>query len=107
LQKALKLVEKNIGNSEFSVEKMGKELGVSRGHLYNKLLALTGKTPMEFIRVMRLKRAAQLLGKSQLTVSEIAFQVGFNEPKYFSRYFKEEFGVVPSEYAKSHDGSDN
>jgi signal transduction histidine kinase/ligand-binding sensor domain-containing protein/DNA-binding response OmpR family regulator len=106
LQKALKLVEKNIGNSEFSVEKMGKELGVSRGHLYNKLLALTGKTPMEFIRVMRLKRAAQLLGKSQLTVSEIAFQVGFNEPKYFSRYFKEEFGVVPSEYAKNCDSSD-
>jgi signal transduction histidine kinase/DNA-binding response OmpR family regulator len=104
LKKALKLVEKNIGNSEFSVEKMGKELGVSRGHLYNKLMALTGKSPVEFIRVMRLKRAAQYLGKSQLSISEIAFQVGFNDPKYFSRYFKEEFGVVPSEYAKNHQG---
>ncbi|ASB50111.1 hybrid sensor histidine kinase/response regulator transcription factor [Alkalitalea saponilacus] len=101
LNKALKVVEKNIGNSEFSVEKMGRELGVSRGHLYNKLVALTDKTPVEFIRIMRLKRAAQLLGKSQLTVSEIAFQVGFNDPKYFSKYFKEEFGMVPSEYAKS------
>ncbi len=100
LNKALKVVEDNIGNSEFSVEKMSRELGVSRGHLYNKLTALTGKTPVEFIRVMRLKRAAQFLQKSQLTVSEIAFKVGFNDPKYFSKYFKEEFGIVPSEYAK-------
>src|SRR5690606_39199208 len=88
LKKALKVVEKNIGNSEFSVEKMGRELGVSRGHLYNKLVAHTGKTPVEFIRIMRLKRAAQYLGKSQMSVSEIAFQVGFNDPKYFSRYFR-------------------
>lgn len=107
LKKALKTVEKNIGNSEFSVEKMGKELGVSRGHLYNKLVALTGKTPVEFIRIMRLKRAAQYLEKSQLTVSEIAYEVGFNDPKYFSRYFKEEFGLVPSEYAKSNQTKDN
>jgi signal transduction histidine kinase/ligand-binding sensor domain-containing protein/DNA-binding response OmpR family regulator len=107
LKKALKVAEKNIGNSEFSVEKMGRELGVSRGHLYNKLLALTGKTPVEFIRIMRLKRAAQYLGKSQMTVAEIAFQVGFNDPKYFSRYFREAFGVVPSEYAKNHKSSDN
>lgn len=101
LKKALKIVEKNIGNTEFSVEKLGRELGVSRGHLYNKLMALTGTTPIGFIRVMRLKRAAQLLAKSQLSVSEIAFQVGFNDPKYFTKYFKDEFGVVPSEFAKN------
>lgn len=101
LQKALELVEKNISNTEFSVEKMSKELGVSRGHLYNKVVALTGKTPIEFIRIMRLKRAAQLLGKSQLTVSEIAFEVGFNDPKYFSKYFKDEFNMSPSDYAKA------
>ncbi|MFT3738525.1 MAG: helix-turn-helix domain-containing protein [Breznakibacter sp.] len=79
---------------------MSRELGVSRGHLYNKIVALTGKTPIEFIRIMRLKRAAQLLGKSQLTVSEIAFDVGFNDPKYFSKYFKDEFNMSPSDYAK-------
>ena len=56
------------------------------------MLQITGKTPIEFIRVIRLKRAAQLLRDSQLHVSEIAFQVGFNNPKYFSRYFKEELG---------------
>jgi len=100
LQKALSIVEKNISNTDYSVERMSKDLGVSRGHLYNKIMALTGKTPIEFIRIMRLKRAAQLLGKSQLTVAEIAFEVGFNDPKYFSKYFKDEFKMSPSEYAK-------
>jgi DNA-binding response OmpR family regulator len=100
LQKALSIVEKNISNTDYSVERMSKDLGVSRGHLYNKIMALTGKTPIEFIRIMRLKRAAQLLGKSQLTVAEIAFEVGFNDPKYFSKYFKDEFKMSPSEFAK-------
>ncbi|PZX16387.1 signal transduction histidine kinase [Breznakibacter xylanolyticus] len=100
IQRALDLVEKNISNTDFSVEKMSREMGVSRGHLYNKTMALTGKTPIEFIRIMRLKRAAQLLAKSQMTVAEIAYEVGFNDPKYFSKYFKDEFGMSPSEYAK-------
>jgi signal transduction histidine kinase/ligand-binding sensor domain-containing protein/DNA-binding response OmpR family regulator len=98
INKALALVENNMGSPEFSVEKLSKELGMSRVHLYKKLLALTGKTPIEFIRTMRLKRAAQLLGKSQLNVSEIAYEVGFNDPRYFSKYFKTEFGVLPSQY---------
>ncbi|HEY3390021.1 MAG TPA: helix-turn-helix domain-containing protein, partial [Prolixibacteraceae bacterium] len=63
-----------------------------------KILALTGKPPLEFIRSLRLKRAALLLTKSQMNVSEIAFQVGFNDPKYFSKHFKNEFGVLPSKY---------
>ncbi|MFO8002146.1 MAG: two-component regulator propeller domain-containing protein [Marinilabilia sp.] len=100
MQKAARYVEKNLADTELSVEKFSREMGVSRGHLYNKIVALTGKTPTAFIRIMRLKRAAQLLGKSQQTVSEIAYQVGFNDPKYFSRYFKEEYGVTPSEYAR-------
>lgn len=67
-------------------------------HLYKKLKATTGKTPIEFIRLIRLKRGAQMLRESQLNVSEIAFQLGYNNPKYFSKYFKEEFGVLPSVY---------
>ena len=98
MQKALDLVEKNIGNPDFSVEELSKELGMSRAHLYNKLISLTGKSPIEFIRILRLKRAAQLLAKSQMSVSEIAFNVGFNNPKYFSQYFKAEFNVLPSEF---------
>lgn len=100
IQKAIACVEKNINNSDFSVETMSKDMGMSRVHLYKKLLQLTGKTPIEFIRIIRLKRAAQLLEKSQLSVSEIAYSVGFNNPKYFSRYFKEEFGMLPSVYAQ-------
>lgn len=98
IEKAIKYVEDNISRSELSVEELSSELGMSRVHLYKKLLQITGKTPIEFIRVIRLKRAAQLLRESQLHVSEVAFEVGFNNPKYFSRYFKEEFGVLPSVY---------
>ncbi|ADV43025.1 hybrid sensor histidine kinase/response regulator transcription factor [Bacteroides helcogenes] len=95
---AIKYVEENIARSDLSVEELSHELGMSRVHLYKKLLQITGKTPIEFIRVIRLKRAAQLLRESQQNVSEIAYQLGFNNPKYFSKYFKDEFGVLPSVY---------
>jgi AraC-like DNA-binding protein len=77
---------------------MSRELFLSRVALYKKILSLTGKTPIEFIRSIRLKRAAQLLEKSRFTVAEIAYESGFNNPKYFSRYFKAEFGMLPSVY---------
>lgn len=99
VQKAILQVEKNMGNPDFSVEELSRELGMSRVHLYKKLLALTGKSPIEFIRTLRLKRAAQLLEESQLTVSEIAYEVGFNNPKYFTKYFKTEFNCLPSVFA--------
>lgn len=98
IKKAIQYVEDHIGRSELSVEELSRELGMSRVHLYKKLLSITGKSPTEFIRIIRLKRAAQLLRQSQLSVSEIAYQVGFNSPKYFSKYFKEEFGILPSAY---------
>ena len=98
IARAIEYVEKNIDRSELSVEELSQELGMSRVHLYKKLTALTGRAPLEFIRVIRLKRAAQLLRESQLNISEIAYSVGFNNPKYFSRYFKEEFNVLPSDY---------
>lgn len=99
IKKAVRIVEENIAESDFTVERFSRELGMSRVHLYKKLLSLTGKSPIEFIRTIRLQRAAQLLQKSQLSVSEIAYQVGFNNPKYFSKYFKDEFKVLPSAYA--------
>ncbi|MDP4269145.1 MAG: two-component regulator propeller domain-containing protein [Bacteroidota bacterium] len=100
IEKAIKIVEENISNSEFSVEELSRSLGMSRVYLYKKLVSITGKTPIEFIRIIRLKRAAQLLEKSQLSISEIAYEVGFNSPKYFSKYFKDEFGVLPSAYVE-------
>jgi AraC-like DNA-binding protein len=87
-----------MDRADLSVEELSRHLGMSRVHLYKRMRQITGKTPIEFIRVLRLKRAAQLLRESQQNVSEIAYQVGFNNPKYFSSYFKEEFGVLPSVY---------
>ncbi len=84
--------------SDLTVEEMSRSMGMSRVHLYKKILALTGKTPIEFIRVLRLKRAAQYLRESQLSVAEIAYKLGFNNPKYFSKYFREEYGISPSDY---------
>jgi signal transduction histidine kinase/ligand-binding sensor domain-containing protein/DNA-binding response OmpR family regulator len=98
MTKALKIVEENINDTDFSVEKLSQELGFSRVHLYKKLMSITGKSPIEFIRLVRLKRAAQLLRESQLTISEIAYEVGFNDPRYFSKQFKLEFNVLPSQY---------
>ena len=98
IQKAIQLVEANIEDPEFSVEQMSRELGMSRVHLYKKLSSLTGKSPVEFIRLIRIQRAAQLLGTSQLTVSEIAYKVGYNNAKYFSKHFKLAYGVLPSVY---------
>ena len=99
VKNAILAVEENLTNKDFSVEELSRLMGMSRVLLYKKVLALTGKTPIEFIRVIRLQRAAQLLEKSQFTVSEIAYQVGFNNPKYFAKYFKEEFHALPSVYA--------
>jgi signal transduction histidine kinase/ligand-binding sensor domain-containing protein/DNA-binding response OmpR family regulator len=101
IRQALELIEKNISNADFSVEEMSRELYLSRVAIYKKIHALTGKTPVELIRSIRLKRAVQLLEKSRFTVAEIAYEVGFNDPKYFSRHFKAEFGIPPSAYQRS------
>ncbi len=98
MKKATEYIETNMSNTELSVEDLSAHLAMSRVHLYKKLLSITGKTPIEFIRILRLKRAAQLLEKSQLSVNEVAYSVGFNDTKYFRRYFKEEFKLLPSEY---------
>lgn len=100
VRKAVAIVEENIDKPDFLVEDLCRELGISRVYFYKKILTLTDKTPSEFIRFIRLKRAADLLEKSQLFVGEVAYKVGFNDPKYFRGYFKKEFGVTPSEYKK-------
>jgi len=101
IENAVKCVEKHVSSPDFSVEDLGMELGISRAYVFKKILALTGKTPLEFIRTIRLQHAAQLLDKSQLSVREVAYKVGFNNPKYFTKYFKDKFHVLPSDYAAS------
>jgi signal transduction histidine kinase/DNA-binding response OmpR family regulator len=98
VQEALAIVERNISNAGFSVEELSRALLLSRAAVYKRLFVLTGKTPIEFIRQLRLQRAAQLLEKSNMTVAEVAYETGFNNPKYFSKYFKTEYGKLPSAY---------
>lgn len=101
IKKAIQCVEENVSTPGFTVEDLSRHMGISRANLYKKMLSLTGRSPLEFIRTIRLQQAAQLLEKSQLTVAEVAYQVGFNNPKYFTKYFKEEFDILPSHYAAS------
>ncbi len=105
LKQALEVVEKNMDVPEFSVEDFSRDMFMNRVTLYRKILSLTGNTPIEFIRSIRLKRAAQLLTKSGLSVAEVAYEVGFNSPKNFTKFFKEEFKMLPSQYASNKKGT--
>ncbi len=94
-------VEKNITRSDLTVEMMSDYIGISRVNLYKRLLSITGNTPKEFIRSIRLRYAEQLLRDGQFNVSEVAYKVGFNNPKYFSKYFVEMYGTTPSQYKRN------
>lgn len=98
LKQALEVVEKYMDNPEFSVEDFSREMCMSRVAMYKKILSLTGKAPLEFIRSIRLKRAARLLEKSGMSIAGIAYEVGYNNPKNFTKHFKEEFKVLPSQF---------
>ncbi|WNJ20070.1 two-component regulator propeller domain-containing protein [Pontibacter sp. G13] len=100
LKKAVEIIEEHMTDPDFNVEALVKEIGMSRSKLYLKLKALTGQTSSEFIRTVRLKRAVQLLETSDLTIKEIMYMTGFNTASYFSKCFKKQFGMVPSEYVK-------
>lgn len=98
LQKALAIVEKNLSNAGFSVEELSRELCMNRVSVYRRIFSLTGQTPVEFIRTVRIKKAAQLLSKTEMNVTEVAYEVGFNNPKYFAKYFKIAYNMLPSAY---------
>lgn len=98
LQKAVNAVEKHIADPDFDTTALSLEIGASRMLLHTKLKALTGQTTADFIRTLRLKRAAQLLELGSGNVSEIAYEVGFNNLSYFAKKFKETFGTSPSKF---------
>ncbi len=102
LQKAVALLERRMGEPHFGVYEMADELGFSRRQLHRKLTALTGKAPADFIKRVRLERAAQLLKRQAGNISEIAYAVGFKKPKHFSLLFREAFGKTPTDYASQH-----
>jgi len=101
MKKVLMLIDDNISNPNFSIEELSCDVFVSRYTLYKKILAMTGKTPNELVRSMRLKRAAQLLETGHLTISQICHKVGFKSQKYFVKTFKAEFNTIPSRYMES------
>lgn len=100
IQRIRSVIEAHLSESNFDVEGLCKELKISRTNLHRKLKALTGTSATEFIRKIRLQQAAQLAQENTLTVSEIAYQVGFESLSYFSKSFQEEFGMLPSEYGR-------
>ena len=94
------LVDERLSDSNLSVEDLAADMGLSRVQLYRKVKALTGSTPIDLLRKARLSHAQQLLQESKLTVSEVAYQVGFASPSYFTKCYKDEFGIVPGEARK-------
>ena len=98
IQNAIALVEKNMDFPEYSVDQFAQDLAVSRPSLFNKMRALTGETPKNFIKIIRLKRAAQLLKTGKLSVSEVCYMTGFRDPKYFNKCFQKQYNQSPSEY---------
>ncbi|WP_333863883.1 hybrid sensor histidine kinase/response regulator transcription factor [Chitinophaga sp.] len=101
VRRALAYVERHLSDAELSVEGLSREMLLSRAALYKKLFALTGQTPAEFIRHIRLQRAKQLLEIGNTTVAEVAYQVGFNNPKLFAKTFREIYGELPSSYLRN------
>jgi signal transduction histidine kinase/ligand-binding sensor domain-containing protein/DNA-binding response OmpR family regulator len=99
LNKVLEFIEKNIAEPELNVEQLSSNVALSRIQVYRKIKAISGQSPVEFIRTIRLKKAATLIMENKLNYSEIAFETGFATASYFTRCFKEHFGKTPTEYA--------
>ncbi|MDR3060881.1 MAG: response regulator [Dysgonamonadaceae bacterium] len=96
LDKAVRIVEKEIANPEFSINEFCSLLAMSRTSVYNKLKTLTDQAPNDFIRIIRLNKAKDFLASGKYNISEVSYLVGFTDPKYFSTCFKKQFGVSPS-----------
>ena len=94
-------IRRNMSNPNLKMDDLGDEMGLSRVQLYRKVKALTGQSPVELLRQIRLQRAYALLGSTTKTVAEIAFEVGFNTPGYFSKCFREQYGKLPMDLRAS------
>ena len=98
IDKLTELMEKNMDNGDLVVDDLVKEMAVSRSVFFKKLKSLTGLAPVEFIKEMRVKRAANLIESGEFNMTQIAYMVGINDPRYFSKCFKQRFGMTPTEY---------
>ena len=102
IRRAVEVIEKHISDGEFGIEQLAAEVAMSKTHLNRKIQGIVGMTPLQFIRSVRLKRAAQLLRDSQYNINEIAYMAGFNTLKYFNKHFKDEFNMTPTQYREEH-----
>lgn len=100
LDRLMEIIEKEMDNADFKVTDLVTKIGMSQTVLYKKIKALTGMSITDFVKSTRLKHAAQLLVQHKLTVAEVAYAVGFTDPKYFGKEFRKQFGISPSEYAR-------
>jgi AraC-like DNA-binding protein len=96
----LQVIEKELSNSQFNVDEFASIMGYGRTVFYRKVRGVTGYSPNEYIRIMRMKKAAELLSENKYTIAEVSYQVGIGDPFYFSKCFKQQFGVSPSAYVK-------
>ena len=92
------IIQENISNTEFSVDQLTRSVNMSRTLLYAKVKAVTGLTPNEFIRLVRLRKAAEYLAGNEYKINEICYMVGFNSPSYFAKCFQNQFGVLPKDF---------
>ena len=107
LERVMKVINKNIGNSDLSVDAIADEVGISRVHLHRKMKELTGQTPHDFIRNIRLKQAANLLASRNMNITEVMYACGFNNAASFSTIFKKFYGMSPREYMNEHHNKKN
>jgi len=102
LQKAVEIINKHLSDTSFDVEMFAEEISMSRRNLDRKMIALTGESTSDIIKRARLTRASKLLTQKSGNISEIALEVGFGNPAYFSKCFREQFDLTPSEYVNDH-----
>ena len=100
LEEINEAIEKHMIDSDFNVSMLQDVIGIGGKQLYRKTKAITGRTPVEYIREMRMKRAAELLSQGKFSVSEVMYTVGFSNSSYFSKCFSKEYGMTPTEYMK-------
>jgi len=100
LDKVIKIVEENISNPDFKLEDIYESIGMGRTLFLQKIKALTNQTCGDFVRSLRLKRAAFFLENHDVRISDLCYDVGFNDPKYFGKVFKKYYNVSPSQYAR-------
>jgi len=98
LEKALSCIDRNMANTEYSIEAFASDMAMERSTLYRRLQSVMGQGPLEFVRTIRLKHAAELLRSGRYSVTEVSELVGYNTPRYFAKHFREMYGVRPGEY---------